>query len=77
VLVVELDDLVTFGAQAGAKVEAPQVHHRYAVEAELAQIVVDRAAQLGGPLRGRQGYRAAARPSGVSGRWWRGRRRPC
>ena len=50
-LVVEIDDLVALGLQARTKVEAPQVHHRNAIESQLTQIVFDGGAQLGGFLR--------------------------
>ena len=66
-LVVEVDDLIALGLQAGAEVEASQVHHVDAVDAELREIGLDRGAQFGGPLRGGQrnaatGRRSARRP---------------
>src|SRR5580693_624020 len=56
-LVVHVDDLVTLGRQAGSEVEAAQVDHRNALDAELAQVVFHGGAQLGGPLRRGQRYR--------------------
>ena len=35
-LVVEVDDLVALGRETGPQVETPQIHHRDAVEPELA-----------------------------------------
>ena len=64
-LVVHVDDLVALGLQAGLEVHASQVHHRDALEAELAKVVFDGGAQLGGLLRGGQGYRLFARVSGA------------
>ena len=57
-LVVEVDDLISLGGQTGPEVEAAQIDHRDAVQAELAQIVFDRGAQLGRLLGGRKRYRA-------------------
>src|SRR5262249_44168732 len=62
-LVVEVDDLVALGLHTGPEVLAPQIDHRYAVEAQLAQVVFHGRAQLGGLLRRRQRDRFFAGPS--------------
>jgi hypothetical protein len=49
-LVVEVDDLVALGTQAGAGVETAEVDHGELVDAEAAQVVLDAGAQLLGPL---------------------------
>lgn len=64
-LVVEVDVLVAVGGRAGAEVHPPQIDHRDAVQAELAQVVLDGGAQLGGSLRGGQRNRLLARVTGA------------
>jgi hypothetical protein len=50
-LVVEVDDLIALGTQAGTEVEAPKVHDRNAVHVESGQVLFDGSTQLGGLLR--------------------------
>jgi hypothetical protein len=57
-LVVDADDLIALGLQAGPEVEAPEVHDRDAIDTELLEIRLDSCPQFGGLLRGREGDRA-------------------
>lgn len=50
-LVVEVDDLVAFGAQAGPVVRTAQIDERDLFESEGGQVVLDTCAQLLGTLR--------------------------
>lgn len=58
-LIVEVDDLIAVGAQAGAGVEAAQVDHRELVGSEASQVVLDAGEQLFRPLRQTQRQRPA------------------